>query len=1081
MNKNKKIAIITSCVVAALLLIYTLFGFYGVPYILKNVVPNKLKEMNVSLSLNEVKFNPYTFELNVTKPELNTTSPLFSGEQIDVKLKPFLIFKKLIAVDILRLEKPDIRISRDKNASLNLAPFLSDSNSTSEEKSSLNFALNTAKIVKGSFGYSDENLTHPFNVKFNDINYEISGINTELNSIGKHSFDSNSSLAQKIDWQGGVDISPLRIYGVLKINEFSIKPVAISFIDDQSLQIKNMIIDTKLDYELAADKNATSIKLKDSFLTLKALEAVLENQNMKFSELNIPNIVFDATISDKRDLKLNLDTIALKEPSFEGGVSLNTKELNLSGLALYANIDENSSLSLNTALNSAYISAVSLGQGGLKIANLKDMNASELNASISGGAILADVKNIIVSSLDANIGKNGTASVANITINAPKFTQDTNASFLDIVGVTAQNIGAKAKNKEFASIQDIDVKNINLNLAKTALNIENIDINRPKFTSDLTNKGLSVINDLALVSQSDKNSKQASESGFKFSVKNSSINAADIGINHIFEGQKIAHKFDNLNIKAQNISLEPKSQITAQIDMKSSQKLNLSCDAKVILEPLSVDANVKLADTNLPHFFAYAKSYLDANLKSGALNFEANLKYQKDLSLKGKASVQNIALDDGNRQKVLAFKSIDVAKISLLKNNLNLEQVTLNLPFIKAHLNKQREFNLSKLVIKKDEKEVKPQAKTAKSGDGFDFAVKDFSIKNAEVDFSDASLFMPFATTITKVNGKLSDIDKRHPCAGEFEGIVGKNGFSKITTKLFVYEPKQNTQIKLDFKDIDLTDITPYSGQFAGYKIAKGKLNLNLNYDVKDSKLNGSNFVNFDSLTLGEKVESKDAVNLPLSLAISILSDQNNQINIDLPVEGDLNDPDFKYGGVIWAAVKKLFADITLAPFRFLGAALGINSEKLSTIDFLPNDSELISSESAKILDFIKLTTAKPKMKLSITPSYSDIDELAIKNKRLDNKINLIITQDKKDYMGALASLVPNEKSQDEKVLREAALKNIEFNEQNLIELANQRAQTIKNALKATGLAEDRIVVKEPAKTDAKQNTYVSVPMGVAN
>ena len=217
------------------------------------------------------------------------------------------------------------------------------------------------------------------------------------------------------------------------------------------------------------------------------------------------------------------------------------------------------------------------------------------------------------------------------------------------------------------------------------------------------------------------------------------------------------------------------------------------------------------------------------------------------------------------------------------------------------------------------------------------------------------------------------------------------------------------------------------------------------------------------------------------SLAISILSDQNNQINIDLPVEGDLNDPDFKYGGVIWAAVKKLFADITLAPFRFLGAALGINSEKLSTIDFLPNDSELISSESAKIPDFIKLTTAKPKMKLSITPSYSDIDELAIKNKRLDNKINLIITQDKKDYMGALASLVPNEKSQDEKVLREAALKNIEFNEQNLIELANQRAQTIKNALKAAGLAEDRIVVKEPAKTDAKQNTYVSVPMGVAN
>lgn len=77
---------------------------------------------------------------------------------------------------------------------------------------------------------------------------------------------------------------------------------------------------------------------------------------------------------------------------------------------------------------------------------------------------------------------------------------------------------------------------------------------------------------------------------------------------------------------------------------------------------------------------------------------------------------------------------------------------------------------------------------------------------------------MPFATKISNLNGKLTDIDKKRPSSGEFKGIVGKNGFSQITTKLFPFELKQNTDIKLDFKDIDLIDITPYSGQFWAIK-----------------------------------------------------------------------------------------------------------------------------------------------------------------------------------------------------------------------------------------------------------------------
>jgi len=557
-------------------------------------------------------------------------------------------------------------------------------------------------------------------------------------------------------------------------------------------------------------------------------------------------------------------------------------------------------------------------------------------------------------------------------------------------------------------------------------------------------------------------------------------------LTHLFEGEKIAHKFDNLFVKIANLSSDFSKPFDAKVDMKSSQKLNLDLTSKIKLEPLDIAAKIKIEDKNLPKYFAYAKPFLEADLSSGEMSANAELHYAKDIKADAKLSVKDIRLDDKNKEKLIAFKSLDVDKISLFKDNLEITGVALNSPFIKAHLSKEREFNLSK-IVKEDKSKAQSEQKTeskkvaSKKDDELNFSIKNFSLNNGEVDFSDASLFMPFATKISNLNGKLTDIDKKRPSSGEFKGTVGKNGFSQITAKLFPFELKQNTDIKLDFKDIDLIDITPYSGQVLGYKIKKGKLNLNLNYSVVDSKLNGSNLINFDTLTLGEKVDSKDAVNLPLSLAISILSDQNNQINIDLPVEGNLDDPDFKYGGVIWAAVKKLFADITLAPFRFLGNALGLGGKDLSSIDFLAGSSELISSEAAKIYDFIKITSEKPKMSLSITPTYSEIDVLYFKDKRLEQKINQLIASSGKDYVWALNSLVPNAKDRSDKALREEALKAIEVDKEKLVELANERANTVKEALVKAGLDESRISVKEATSTDVKQNTYTSVLMGVAN
>ena len=1106
MNKKKKIALISGISLVSLLLIYTLLGFFGLPYAIKNIAPKYLKDYNATLFVSDAKFNPFTFELNATNAELNTTSPLFSTKQIDLKLKPFSIFKKLVEIDIFRLDEPKVKIARDKKANFNFSNFISDDNATSEDNStsSINFALNNAKIIKGSFSYSDQNLTKPFNVSFDDINYELSSLNTKKNSAGSHIFDSNSSLAHKIDLNGDIKLNPLKIEGNVSIKDFSIKPVAISFIDNDTLNLKNAIINLKINYALNADENATKINLKDSFLNVKGLNLNEGENELSLGELELPKFDLDSKIADKTEAALNLSAVNLNDISFKSAIAASVKSLNLNEISLLANLNEKSELNATAKLKSVGANALKIDEADRNLANLKDINASNLNLNLANNKTALTLEKIALNGINAPLSKSANANVASAGVTNTNFTMDGNKSLASLDELNVKNIELKAKNKDIASVADVAIKSISFDLLKMALNIASVDVNKPKFTSELNDNGLSAINELGFGEQSAKSAKAAKhtkkvekkaenksaskskENEFKFDVKNISVNNADIALTHLFEGEKIAHKFDNLFVKVANLSSDFSKPFDAKVAMKSSQKLNLDVESKIKIEPLDVSAKIKLNDTNLPKYFAYAKPFLEADLASGQLESSAEISYAKDIKADAKVSIKDIRLNGKKAEKLVAFKSLDLEKISFAKNDLTISGVSLNSPFIKAHLSKERKFNLSQ-IVKEDKNKAKAEAKpetkkiaSEKEGE-LKFSVKNFSLKNGEVDFSDASLFMPFATTISKLNGKLTDIDKKRPSSGEFQGVVGKNGFAQITAKLFPFELKQNTDIKLDFKDIDLTDITPYSGQFVGYKIKKGKLNLNLNYSVADSKLNGSNFINFDSLTLGEKVDSKDAVNLPLSLAISILSDQNNQINIDLPVEGNLDDPDFKYGGVIWAAVKKLFADITLAPFRFLGNALGLGSKDLSSIDFLAGSSELISSEAPKIADFIKLTGSKPKMKLSITPTYSKLDESFYKNKKLDQKINQIIASSGKDYIAVLNELVPNLKDRSEKALREEALKGIEVDKAKLIELANERANAVKEALIKAGLEAGRININDATSSEPKQNTYTSVLMGVAN
>ena len=692
MNKNKKTALISAICVVSLLVIYTLLGFFGIPYGIKNIAPKYLKDYNATLFVESAKFNPFTFELNATNAELNTTSPLFSTKQIDVKLKPFSIFKKLIEVDIFRLQEPNVKILRDKNSKFNFSNFISDDNATTEDNStsSINFALNNAKIIKGSFSYSDQNLTNPFNVNFDDINYELSSLNTKKNSAGSHIFDSNSTLAHKIDLNGDIKLNPLRIEGNVSIKDFSIDPVAISFIDNDTLNLKNAVINLGINYALIADENATNINLKDSFLNVKSLSIDEGKNELSLGELELPKFNLSSKIADKIDAKLELNTINLSYVSFKNAITASLKSLNLNDISLLANLNEKSELNATATLNSINANALKIDETSKNLVNLKDINASNLNANLANSKTTLTLEKIAFDGINAPLSKNANANVAGTKISNISFTQDTNKSLATLDGLSINGINLKAKNKEILDIADVLTKTIKFDILNMALSAENIDVNRPKFNSELNGSGLSVINQLGLgekepaktanhrtkTKKENTSASKSKENEFKFDIKNINVNNASIALTHLFEGEKIAHKFDNLFVKIANLSSDFSKPFDAKVDIKSSQKLNLDLTSKIKLEPLDITAKIKLEDKNLPKYFAYAKPFLEADLSSGEMSANAELHYAKDIKADAKLSVKDIRLDDKNKEKLIAFKSLGVDKISLFSSSFILQSAS---------------------------------------------------------------------------------------------------------------------------------------------------------------------------------------------------------------------------------------------------------------------------------------------------------------------------------------------------------------------------------------------------------------------
>ena len=261
--------------------------------------------------------------------------------------------------------------------------------------------------------------------------------------------------------------------------------------------------------------------------------------------------------------------------------------------------------------------------------------------------------------------------------------------------------------------------------------------------------------------------------------------------------------------------------------------------------------------------------------------------------------------------------------------------------------------------------------------------------QDGSANYADLWIQPHFAVGIQGLNGSILGLSSNPSSHAkvELKGKVDRYAPVHIWGETNPLAATTYSDIKMSFKGVELTSATPYSGHFAGYKIEKGKLSVDIDYKIENRKLTAAHKFVIDQLELGERVESPDAIHLPLKIAVALLKDRNGVIDIDLPVTGSLDDPQFRIGPLIWKAVLNLLTKIATAPFALLGHLFG-GGEQMNYIDFHPGSAVLDASEHDKLVALVKALKEKEKLELDVPVTFSpDVDRPGLAAAHLNQRL----------------------------------------------------------------------------------------------
>jgi hypothetical protein len=496
---------------------------------------------------------------------------------------------------------------------------------------------------------------------------------------------------------------------------------------------------------------------------------------------------------------------------------------------------------------------------------------------------------------------------------------------------------------------------------------------------------------------------------WKFDLHEFALREADISAEDRGTTPAAKVRLAPFSLKVDGASLNLAKPVTVSLDTRINDSGSLSASGDVTPQPLSARVAVKLDGIELKAAQPYITQYTSMTLLAGRLSGDAKVRYgaskptlqiSSDISVAGVHTIDNALHDDFVNWDRLELSGVDFQRDP---DRLVIEQVTARKLYARVIVEPDSSLNVKRVLAGPGATVIAPaprgapvaataviQAKPAakpptnrsapNKAPTMPMAIKKVVLYASQANFADLSVQPNFATGIQNIEGTVLGLSSKANSRAtvDIHGAVDAFSPVAITGEINLLSAALYTDLSMSFRNMDLSIFNPYSGKFAGYNITKGKLSTLMHYKVDGRKLDAQHHITVEQLEFGDKTASKDAVSLPIKLAVALLKDRNGVIDLDIPVTGTLDDPAFRLGPIIWKVFVNILEKAVTAPFALLGALFG-GGPDLQFIDFRPGSADLDSVASDKVRAVVKALNERPQLKIEVPIAFvAELDRPAL-------------------------------------------------------------------------------------------------------
>jgi len=502
-----------------------------------------------------------------------------------------------------------------------------------------------------------------------------------------------------------------------------------------------------------------------------------------------------------------------------------------------------------------------------------------------------------------------------------------------------------------------------------------------------------------------KEKKKAEDKPVAFLLKELALKGFRIG----WEDQSLARPLKtevrDLNLRLQGFSLDPAASAKAALDFRLEEG---AFQLEGSLAPLKTtgDLAVKAEGFDLGLWDPYLDSALDLRIASGKVGLEGRVRFAFEgrktdgITYLGGASVKGLEVRDAKLgEPFLRWKQLAVTGADLRTAPLTVAIKAVDWTDLEGRLVVQPDgsTNVARALRLEsgDPAKAKPAPVTASAIPATPAAAPDISIARVGIaggrlSFIDRSVKPNAALVLSDLEGSYVGLSSRPEATSKvlFKGKAGGLAPITISGRAMPLRNDMDTDVALRIQGADLTDFTPYTGKYLGYTVQKGKLDVDARLRIDHRKLKAENAVKLDQFFLGDKVESPEATHLPVKLGLAILRDRKGVIGFDLPVEGSLDDPDVKYGKLVWKAIFGLLGKIATSPFTAIGHLFGSDVGDPSVLAFAPGAATLDAAATTKLQGLAKALMERPALKLEAEGAVDAVqDGAALRRAALEARL----------------------------------------------------------------------------------------------